>query len=136
MRRPVLLLRSVKLSCLLVPAGVLAAGGFFACGNSDDPAAPTTAACPILSYDCPAELPSYANVVGPLFDAHCNQCHNGAEPTGPWPLKNPIDIGDWSLSIKADLEDCLMPPPDSKAPLSDADRQTMHDWLSCGAPNN
>jgi hypothetical protein len=116
-------------------AGMGLAAGFFACG-SDDPAAPTTAACPILTYECPAEPPSYANEVAPLFAAHCNQCHSGQEPTGPWPLNNPIDIGDWSLSIRADLEDCLMPPPDSKAPLSDADRQTMHDWLACGAPNN
>lgn len=122
-------------SLLLLPAGVLVAGGFVACG-SEDPAAPTTAACPILSSECPAELPSYANEVAPLFAAHCNQCHNGADPAGPWPLNNPIDIGDWARSIQADLEDCLMPPPDSDPPLSDADRQKMHDWLSCGAPNN
>ncbi|HEU4579656.1 MAG TPA: hypothetical protein VFS67_15465 [Polyangiaceae bacterium] len=121
--------------CVLLPAGWALAAGFLACG-SDDAVAPTTATCPILSYDCPAELPSYANEVAPLFAAHCNQCHNGQDPRGPWPLNDPIDIGDWALSIKADLEDCLMPPPDSKAPLSDADRQTLHTWLACGAPNN
>ena len=111
------------------------AAAFLAC-SSDEPVAPTTAACPILSYECPAELPSYANEVAPIFAAHCNQCHNGEDPRGPWPLNDPIDIGDWALSIKADLEDCLMPPPDSDAPLSAADRQTLHVWLSCGAPNN
>ena len=114
--------------------GVGLAAGFSAC--SDEAAAPTTAACPILSYECPEELPSYANEVGPIFAAHCAECHSGQDPTGPWPLNDPSEIGDWASQIRADLEDCLMPPPDSKAPLSAADRQTLHDWLSCGAPNN
>jgi hypothetical protein len=134
MRRSSVLICGMTLPSALFAGWGLAAG-FFACG-SDDPAAPTTAACPILSSECPAEPPSYANEVAPIFAAHCNQCHSGEEPTGPWPLKNASDIGDWSSSIKADLEDCLMPPPDSDAPLSDADRQTLHVWLSCGAPNN
>jgi len=121
--------------CLLGLAGSFFACGFFACG-SDDAVAPTTAACPILSYECPAELPSYANDVAPIFAAHCGACHNGEELGGPWPLTNPIEVGDWAPQIKADLEDCLMPPPDSKTPLSDADRQTLHTWLQCGAPNN
>jgi hypothetical protein len=125
------LLRSPILPCVLA----LAAGGFVACGG-DDGTAPKTAACPVLASDCPAELPSYANEVAPLFAAHCGQCHSSDNPLGPWPLDNASDIADWSLSIKADLEDCLMPPPDSDAPLSDADRQTLHVWLACGAPNN
>ena len=120
---------------LMFSAGLGLAGSFLACGG-DDAAAPTTAACPILSYECPAELPSYANEVGPIFAAQCNTCHNGEVLGGPWPLTNPIEVGEWASQIKIDLEDCLMPPPDSETQLSAADRQTLHTWLQCGAPNN
>ena len=131
-----------RLLPLTLPCALV--GGFFACGG-DDASAPKSrnltkdqqaAACPVLSSECPAELPSFANEVAPLFAAHCGQCHSPADPFGPWPLDNASDISDWSLSIKADLEDCLMPPPDSDTPLSDADRQTLHTWLACGAPAN
>lgn len=108
--------------------------GVLACGDETEfrPAL----VCPTLSSECPAVVPSYTNEVAPIFAAHCGQCHSRENPTGPWPLDDAIDIGEWAFSIDADLSDCSMPPLNADVPLSDADRETLHAWLSCGAPAN
>jgi hypothetical protein len=107
--------------------------GLLAC---EDAAERPALVCPTLSSECPALVPSYANEVAPILAAHCGQCHTRENPSGPWPLDDPLDIAEWATSIQADLSECLMPPPDADAPLSDADRETLHAWLSCGAPAN
>jgi len=92
--------------------------------------------CPTLSTECPAELPSFANEVAPILAAQCGQCHTREDPTGPWPFDNREDVADWARQIEADLAECLMPPPETDAPLSGADRETLHVWLTCGTPAN
>ena len=42
-------------------------------------------------------------------------------------------LPDIATQIQLDLSECLMPPPEAP-PLSDVDRDTLHTWLSCGAP--
>jgi len=104
----------------------------------DDRVRPEAAVCPVLSSGCPAVVPSYANEVAPIVEAHCGQCHTrtNPDPRGPWPLDAPEDLAEWAGTIQADLSDCVMPPPEADAALSDADRETLHAWLSCDAPAN
>jgi len=123
-----------QLSCL---AGLVlgsSLSGLFGCGG--DAVRPPALVCPTLSSECPAVVPSYTNEVAPILAAHCGQCHTRENPSGPWPLEDPSDLADWATSLQADLSECLMPPPDADAPLSDADRDTLHVWLMCGAPAN
>jgi hypothetical protein len=118
---------------------VLSLGGSYltgVLGCEDEAKRPSALACPTLSNECPAEVPSYVNAVAPIIAAHCGQCHTREDPTGPWPLDDRQDVADWALTIQQDLADCLMPPPDSDPPLSDADRETLHVWLTCGTPEN
>jgi len=103
---------------------------------NDDPAEPAALVCTPLPTDCPDEAPSYANVVAPIVENNCSQCHYPGNPDGNWPLNDPIDIADWSASIQLSLADCLMPPRDSDLIMTDTDRQTLNAWIVCGAPDN
>jgi len=126
MRRPQLFRRLLVPfgSCLLWP---------LACNDKDLPAA---VVCNALSSECPAVIPSYADEVAPILAARCGQCHTrgNPDPMAPWPLDNPEDLADWSTPLEADLAECLMPPPGAE-PLTDAERETLHVWLTCGAPH-
>jgi uncharacterized membrane protein len=119
-------------------SGVLLGLGLLWPLGCDDQSETPAAVCPILSSNCPAVVPSYANEVAPILAAHCGQCHTreNLSPTAPWPLDDPTDVADWASTIQADIGDCLMPPPEADAPLNDVDRDTLHVWLLCGAPLN
>src|SRR5262245_16194356 len=136
MRRP----QIFRCAGVLLGFGLLCPGllglGLLGCGSQSD--APPAAVCPILSSNRPAEMPSYTNEVAPILAAHCGQCHTREHlsPTAPWPLDDPTDVAEWAGTIQADSVDCLMPPPEADAPLGDADRDTLHVWLLCGAPLN
>jgi hypothetical protein len=92
--------------------------------------------CVPLPNECPDLIPSYTDEIAPIIAAHCGQCHTAEDPNGPWPFDDVTDVADWRLEIQLSLEECLMPPLDTAAPLSAADRQTLHAWLVCGAPPN
>jgi hypothetical protein len=127
-------MRSELLPRALAPLGLVAAlgAGLWASGCEDADLVPST--CPSLSSECPAVLPSYNGEIAPLIATHCGQCHTQADPTGPWPLDDATDVADWAAQIQLDVRECLMPPPDTDAPLSAADRQMLYTWLNCGAP--
>jgi hypothetical protein len=93
---------------------------------------PTPSACPAE----PAAVPSYAGQIAGIIAQHCGSCHLENNLGGPWPFSQWIDVYDWVSSIRISLEQCLMPPPDTDAPLTPADRETLQTWLACGAPNN
>jgi hypothetical protein len=106
-------------------------------GGTPDSAQPAN--CTFIDASaCPGTAPSYANDVAPILDLRCNTtCH--APGVGPWPLTNYADVSDWADVIGPYVEQCGMPPPDSNAGdgnMTDAERQTVLDWLACGAPNN
>jgi hypothetical protein len=81
-------------------------------------------------------VPSYAGEIVGIIARHCGNCHLENNLGGPWPFSSWQDVNDWTSSIRISLEQCLMPPPESDAPLSPADRELFQTWLACGAPNN
>jgi uncharacterized membrane protein len=132
-RRPLLLARPRLLARPLLSAALLCSlVSLSACDDADV----TPSVCPVLPSECPAVVPSYANEVAPIIATHCGQCHTREDISGPWPLDDPTDVADWATQIQLDLSECLMPPRETDAPLSDADRETLHTWLMCGAPVN
>jgi mono/diheme cytochrome c family protein len=79
----------------------------------------------------------YPNVIVPV----CVGCHSpdGGEPSHPFLTyqqiygKDGTDIGTIRTNV---FYTCVMPPSNAPKPLSDDQRQTLWDWLACGAPNN
>jgi hypothetical protein len=92
--------------------------------------------CSPLASSCPAEVPSYAGEIAGIIERHCGNCHLENNLGGPWPFTRWQDVYDWNGSLRVTLEQCLMPPPDTDAPLSETDRVKLQSWLACGAPNN
>jgi len=127
-------MRRRPISCRTGLALALAFVGSCLLACDDEAEHPLALVCPTLSSECPPVLPSYANEVAPIIAAHCGQCHSRENPSGPWPLDDLGEIADWASAIQANLAQCLMPPPETDAPLSDADRDTLQVWLMCGAP--
>jgi hypothetical protein len=134
-----------------VPALALLAG-FCGCKQSgagvvcDPPVNPT----------CPGVAPSFANDVNPnVFKPFCaSPCHSPGGQEFSMPLtsyqqiygQNGQEAGEIFTQV---FENCLMPPSNAPAQLPDGDsdggagdagdanaRQTLLDWLVCGAPNN
>jgi hypothetical protein len=130
----------------------LALAGLSACKQSgqgvvcDPPVNPT----------CPGVAPSFANDVNPnVFKPFCAMpCHSPGGTEFSMPLltyqqiygQNGQEAGEIFTQV---FEDCLMPPSNAPAQLTDGDgdgglgdaeaanaRQTLLDWLTCGAPNN
>jgi hypothetical protein len=85
---------------------------------------------------CPAEVPSYGGEIAGIIERHCGNCHLDDNLGGPWPFTQRQDIVDWLSSVRSAVELCLMPPPESDAPLSPVDREKLQSWLACGAPDN
>jgi hypothetical protein len=72
----------------------------------------------------------------PIFSARCQSCHDPDDPDGPWPFDTYSDISDWRGSILRELDSCSMPPPSSGLVLPESERELLHAWLVCGAPEN
>ena len=87
---------------------------------------------------CNMPTPSFANDIAPILNKACNEtCH--APGVGPWPLADWQDVSDWASIIDNDIQHCSMPPADAgvgNAPLTDAQRAQILNWIVCGAPNN
>ena|ERR1022692_1984647 len=109
---------------------------------------------PPVNPTCPAAgAPSFANDVYPnVFVPFCVSCHSSIGLESGRPLttysqiygQNGVEAGAIFTQV---FENCLMPPSNAPAQLTDADadggdgastaaRQTLLDWLVCGAPNN
>lgn len=115
--------------------------GSLATVPTDDPTAlePVSYECVPLPSACPSEpseVPSYAGEIAGIIERHCGNCHLEDNLGGPWPFSHWQDVYDWNTSLRISLEQCLMPPPESDAPLSAAERERLQSWLACGAPNN
>jgi Cytochrome C oxidase, cbb3-type, subunit III len=80
---------------------------------------------------CPDPGTSYADVVA-IFRSKCASCHYGAAG-GPWPLSNYDDVPDWKDTVRDDVLDYSMPPPDSGVTLSNDERRAILSWVRCGA---
>ena len=111
---------------------------------------PSGIACmPPQNPTCSGTAPSFSTDVNPnVFMAFCVTCHSptGVEPSMPLTSYQQIygANGQEATEIFTQVfENCMMPPSNAPAQLADADggdalgpRQTLLDWLVCGAPNN
>jgi uncharacterized membrane protein len=123
------------LSCAAVFWAVLAAACVVGVGCGDQASAGAAETCPVLASEC-SSAPSYTNEVAPIFASRCASCHTSADPLGPWPFDDIVDIQDWSSTILVDLDSCLMPPPDASVGLSADERAVLGAWIVCGSPDN
>ena len=112
---------------------------FDAADLSNDGAAPTPVdggppiMCSVQAPTaCPEPAPHYGDVE-PIFQARCVICHN---PTwsGPWPLDSYRHVTDWQDTIRSNLLDCTMPPPEAGVPMSNEERLAILTWIRCGFP--
>ena len=108
---------------------------------------------PPVNPTCPMVVPSFANDVYPnVFVPFCVSCHSsiGVESNSPLTTygqiygQNGTEAGEIFAQV---FENCMMPPSNAPAQLTGGDgdggdaaatvaRQTLLDWLVCGAPNN
>jgi hypothetical protein len=98
---------------------------------------------PVSAVVCPeAGAPSFTNDVYPnVFAQVCNSCHSlgGQEPSMPFSTyqqiygKNGAEAQEIFNQV---FESCLMPPSNATEPFSMSERQTLLEWLACGAPDD
>jgi hypothetical protein len=88
--------------------------------------------------------PSFEGDVLPIFQQVCDNCHAPDAPAAqrqtPF-LTNYQQIygpgGSVASEIRSQvLDNCAMPPPTAPVPLDEDQRQTLHIWIACGAPNS
>jgi hypothetical protein len=108
--------------------------------------------CPFPDGGCPNDLPdscptnggpSYKTQVAPLLQEYCVNCHcancGTGQPIGEYSwLSSCVDGGSCNYGVVlGSIYSCYMPPADGGAPkLNVCDRETVLQWLVCGAPNN
>jgi hypothetical protein len=94
--------------------------------------------CPDLGYpSCPSPPPSWATEVRPIVDLYCAPCHfNGGTGVQKGDdFSTAAGIGHVLTTSLTDLHVCSMPPADA-AVMPTARRETLLEWLACGAPDN
>jgi|ERR1035438_3036763 uncharacterized membrane protein len=102
---------------------------------------------PPVNPTCPGTAPSFASDVYPnVFVPFCVSCHSSTGVESKTPLTSYQQIYVQAGAIITQVfENCAMPPSNEPQLTDDADggdaaalgaRQTLLDWLVCGAPNN
>ncbi|WP_394827108.1 hypothetical protein [Pendulispora albinea] len=82
---------------------------------------------------CPDPKPRYADVE-PIFNKRCvSVCHSGTKP-GIWSLADYGHVVDWADTIRSELLDCAMPPPDASAGFTKEEKLAILTWLRCDHP--
>jgi uncharacterized membrane protein len=122
----------------LSTAGVLAlALASLACRKSAVDCAPLPD--PLI---CPeAGAPSFAGDILPnIFQPVCDNCHAPdavpADRETPYLTNYQQTFGSRGEILTQVFEFCSMPPANAPVPLTDDERQTLLDWLACGAPDS
>lgn len=104
--------------------------------------------CPALSLADDDTGPDFSTEIRPILAQHCFACHGADEESRTAELRldlrssavesGAIVDGDSETSsiidrILSHEEDVVMPPPESKKPLSAAQKQLLVDWIKSGA---
>jgi hypothetical protein len=105
--------------------------------SADAGARDATAVAPIVCSvraptSCPDPAPRYADVAA-VIALRCESCHS-PRWHGPWPLDRYEHVADWQDTVRANMLDCSMPPPDAGIAMADAERMVILNWLRCGLP--
>jgi hypothetical protein len=127
----------MRLAALLVVGIGAAACSSASSSTSGDPADSGAAACPSLAGNCSKIVkanPSYARDVAPILQDNCVTCHSPKGGYG-YNLVTYEEVHDQAGAMITWISDCTM-PPSTYPPLETTQRQTLLDWLACGAPNN
>jgi hypothetical protein len=87
----------------------------------------------VTPTDCAEPVPTYTEVIAPIFERRCVTCHSGEE-NGPWPLTSYQHAADWWDIVRDQLLHCSMPPADSGVRMTTEERTTVLKWVRCGFP--
>jgi hypothetical protein len=87
--------------------------------------------------DCPATVPSYANVIAAIVAKKCTVCHQpgGRETANQFDTYAKIMKNSNNIHMLTQVYACRMPKSCGE-PLTPSERQSLLKWLVCGAPNN
>jgi uncharacterized membrane protein len=92
------------------------------------------------SVSAPASCPNpplHYPDIAPIIMERCVSCHAGilnGIPNAPWPLTQYEHVADWQDTIRANLLDCSMPPPEAGIPMTNDERLAILLWIRCGFP--
>ena len=116
----------------------LAASGCAGSDANSDGSAPATiydaGPCTVTApTECPNPPVTFTDVL-PLIQAKCGYCHTGATLDSPWPLDNYDHIAEWADTLRGNVLECTMPPPDASVPVSNDDRTKILTWIACKTP--
>jgi hypothetical protein len=87
--------------------------------------------------DCPDAAPSYTTEVAAIIARKCTVCHRagGLEPANQFDTWAKIKKNNNNIHMLTQVYSCKMPQACGE-PLTPGEKQTMLQWLVCGAPNN
>ena len=113
-----------------------AAAGCFMSSSGTSQQSSSSSSCPApVPSSCPANVPSYATDVSPLLFQYCTSCHQAGGSQSGKPLDSWSSAASLQAKVETQVSKCSMPPSNSPQP-SDADRQTILEWIACGSPDN
>jgi hypothetical protein len=97
--------------------------------------------CPTLETNCPSPPPSWTTDVQPLVEKYCVTCHEpGGVGISSANLTTYADVFKNRTEMLTQVYQCLMPNVDASVPPpalpTAAERQTLVQWVVCGAPQN
>jgi uncharacterized membrane protein len=84
---------------------------------------------------CATGAPSYATDIAPLVSARCVGCHYAGNRVSRVVLETRAEIADNRTLALTQVFRCQMPPAEA-TDLTDVERETLLQWLVCGAPDN
>jgi hypothetical protein len=122
--------------------------GFGSCNKSEGPTAGSGDATPSAMVDSLAAGITFNKDIAPMFAASCGDCHGGAN------MKGGLSLGSYATAIRGgESGDAIIPgDPDGSLlfrlvtkqeepfmprkgdPLTDAQIETLRDWIQNGAP--
>jgi hypothetical protein len=122
--------------CLIL-GGALGLGAVTACSSSSNGDPGNAVQCPSdLPPACPAQTPSFAKDIQPIFERRCWGCHagSGVAISGD-DFSTYASIFSNRTVILNRVYGCVMPPPDAGQPTPE-ERAAFLAWFVCKAPNN
>lgn len=114
------------------PRGVLGVLGLLgACSGAPEV---EPAACPVHEPSSCSDSPTYEADVRELFARRCTSCHSAGGLAADRDLGSFAAVRRIGTTVLGQVQGCRMPPPESEAPLTLAERSLVVQWFACGAP--
>jgi hypothetical protein len=88
----------------------------------------------------PPTTSTFSDMVLPLLNNRCNNCHGGSTPSGGIGLDTYTEVmkyvNDGSLLGSVNFNSGFSPMPKNSSKMSACDIQKIQVWIDSGAPNN